>query len=88
MFIRFRGSDITEPLPSNDWGYTYRHTCWLEGFMNYAFEMGSGAMVYIPSFVKAGWFCHSKFDGVIHRHTDSMVIASAYFYFFKIRKVG
>jgi hypothetical protein len=55
--------------------------------MNYAVDMASGAIVYIPSFVKAGWFCHSKVDG-IHRHTVSMVIVSAYFYFFKIRKVG
>jgi hypothetical protein len=24
------------------------------GFMNYAAEMGSGAMIYIPSFIKIG----------------------------------
>jgi hypothetical protein len=34
--------------------YTYRHTdCW-EGIMKYAIEMGSGAMIYIPSFIKTG----------------------------------
>jgi hypothetical protein len=33
--------------------------------MKYADEMGSGAMIYIPSFIKIG-------SGI---HTDSMVIA-------------
>jgi hypothetical protein len=33
-------------------GYTCRHTDWWEGFMTYAFEMGSGASIYIPSFIK------------------------------------
>jgi hypothetical protein len=46
---------FTEPLPSSDiWGYTYRHTdCW-ERFMKYAAEMGSGAVIYIPSLIKIG----------------------------------
>jgi hypothetical protein len=35
-------------------GYTYRHTDWCEGFMKYAVEMGSGVMIYIPSFIKIG----------------------------------
>jgi hypothetical protein len=35
-------------------GYIYRHTDWWEGFMKYAVEMGSGAMIYIPSFVRTG----------------------------------
>jgi hypothetical protein len=37
--------------------------------MNYAFEMGSGAMIYIPGFIKTGssiW----KLMGEIHRHTN------------------
>jgi hypothetical protein len=29
-----RGFYRTEPLPSNDRGYTYRHTDWWEGFFN------------------------------------------------------
>jgi hypothetical protein len=33
-------------------GYTYIDL-W-EGFMKYAVEMGSGAMIYIPSFIKTG----------------------------------
>jgi hypothetical protein len=42
------------PLPGNDRGFTYRHTNWWEGFMKYAVEMGSGAMTFIPSFIKIG----------------------------------
>jgi uncharacterized RmlC-like cupin family protein len=34
--------------------YTYRHTDWWEGIMEYAAEMSSGAMIYIPSFIKTG----------------------------------
>jgi hypothetical protein len=34
--------------------YTYKHTDWREGFMKYAVEMGSGAIIYIPSFIKTG----------------------------------
>jgi hypothetical protein len=37
-----------EPLPSNDSRInTYIHTEWREGFMNYAVEIGAGAMIYI-----------------------------------------
>jgi hypothetical protein len=41
----------------------------LEGFKKYAVEMGSGAMIYIPSFIKVGSSIQ-KFMGGIH----SMVI--------------
>jgi uncharacterized RmlC-like cupin family protein len=34
--------------------YTYRHTDWWEEFIMYAIEMGSGAMIYIPSFIRTG----------------------------------
>jgi hypothetical protein len=37
-------------LPSNDKGDTHTD----EGFMKYAIEMSSGAMIYIPSFIKIG----------------------------------
>jgi uncharacterized RmlC-like cupin family protein len=33
---------------------TQRRPDWWEGFMKYAAEMGPGAMIYIPSFVKIG----------------------------------
>jgi hypothetical protein len=42
--------------------------------MKYAIEMGSNAMIYIPSFIKTG-SAIQKLMGGIHRHTDSMVIA-------------
>jgi hypothetical protein len=34
--------------------YTYRHKDCGEGFMKYAFGMGSGPMIYIPNFIKTG----------------------------------
>jgi hypothetical protein len=42
--------------------------------MKYAVEMGSGAMIYIPSFIKIGSGTQ-KLIGGIHRHTASMEIA-------------
>jgi hypothetical protein len=52
--------------------------------MEYAVEMDSGAMMYIPSFVKIGSGIGKLLGGGgIHKHTDSMEIALAH-----IRKVG
>jgi hypothetical protein len=42
--------------------------------MKYALEMNSGAMIYIPSFLKIGSGVQELIGG-IYRHTDSMVIA-------------
>jgi hypothetical protein len=42
--------------------------------MKYAVEMGSGAMTYIPSFLKTG-SAIEKLIGVRYRHTESMEIA-------------
>jgi hypothetical protein len=42
--------------------------------MKYTFQMGSGAVIYIPSFIKTGSGIQ-KLIGGIHRHTDSMEIA-------------
>jgi hypothetical protein len=53
--------------------------------MRYAVEMGSGATMYIPSFINIG-LCIQKLIRGIHRHTDSMVIAYAYIYLFRIKK--
>jgi hypothetical protein len=54
-FLLLRVFVSTEPLPNNDTrGYTYRHTDLWEGFVKYAIEMGSGATIYIPSFIKIG----------------------------------
>jgi hypothetical protein len=49
------------------WGYTCRHTDLLEGFMKYAVEMGSGAMLGIQSFGKIDSGIHKLIDD-IHRH--------------------
>jgi hypothetical protein len=42
--------------------------------MKYAVEMGSGAMIYIPIFLKIGSGIQNLIGG-IHRHTDGMVIS-------------
>jgi hypothetical protein len=42
--------------------------------MKYAVEMGSDAMIHIPSFVMIGSGIRNLVKG-IHRHTDSMVIS-------------
>jgi hypothetical protein len=42
--------------------------------MKYAVEMGSGAVIYIPSFIKIGSGIE-KLIGGIHKHIDSTVIA-------------
>jgi hypothetical protein len=46
--------------------------------MNYAIEIGSGVMKYIPTFIKIGLGIQ-KLIG-IHRHTDSKVTSLAYVY--------
>jgi hypothetical protein len=45
--------------------------------MKYGFEMGSGAVLYIPSFIKIGSGIHKLIE-VIHRYTDIVEIAVAY----------
>jgi hypothetical protein len=42
--------------------------------MTYAVKIDSGAIVYIPSFIKISSGIQ-KFIGAIHRHTDSMEFA-------------
>jgi hypothetical protein len=42
-----------------------------EGFFNYAVEMGSGAVIYVPSFIKIG----SGIQKLIGGDTDSKVIS-------------
>jgi hypothetical protein len=44
--------------------------------VKYAVEMGTGAMIYIPSFIKIDSAIQKLTGGEeIHRHTDSMVIS-------------
>jgi hypothetical protein len=63
-------------LLSSDRGiYEYiEHRLLWEGFMKYALEIGSGAMLYIPSFIKIGSSIQ-KLVGRIDRYTDGMVIS-------------
>jgi hypothetical protein len=42
--------------------------------MKYAIGMGSGAMIYIPSFINIGSGIQKLIRG-IQRHTDSMMIS-------------
>jgi hypothetical protein len=66
--------------------YTYRHTDRWEGFMKYAAEMGSGAMIYIPNFVKIGSGIRKLIEGVSQthwQHGDRVTLLL----FFKIRKI-
>jgi hypothetical protein len=48
-------------------GYTYRHTERWEGFMKYAVEMGSGAMIYTSSYIKLGSGTQMLMGGYIYR---------------------
>jgi hypothetical protein len=53
-------------------GDTHTDTDWWEEFMKYAVEMGSGAVIYIPSFTMIG----SGVDGVgVGRFRDGMNVA-------------
>jgi hypothetical protein len=42
--------------------------------MKLAVEMGSGAMIYIPSLIKTE-SAFQKLTGAVHRHIDNLVIA-------------
>jgi hypothetical protein len=62
-----------------------RLQCWYyywKGLMNYAVKMDSGALIYIPSFIKTDSPIQKLIGGDTHKG------AQAYFYFFKITKVG
>jgi hypothetical protein len=43
------------------------------GFIKYAVEMGSGCMIYIPSFIKISSGSQELIEG-IYRHTECMEI--------------
>jgi hypothetical protein len=60
--------------------YRYRHTDWWEGLLNQDAEKGSGAMIYVPNFIKIGPGIQKLIRGEYtdtrtHSHTDSNVIA-------------
>jgi hypothetical protein len=55
--------------------------------MKYAVEMGSSAMIYIPSVINTGSGV-KKLIGRIHRHRQDVDRISLLILFFKIRKIG
>jgi hypothetical protein len=48
------GKVFIEQLPCNNTEMHIETHRLMEGFMKYAVEMGSGAMIYIPSFINIG----------------------------------
>jgi hypothetical protein len=55
-------------------GYTYKHTDKWEGFMKCAVEMGSRAMIHIPSFIKIGSKVHGgKGNTHIYRQHGDLI---------------
>jgi hypothetical protein len=52
----------------------------MKGLMNYSVEMGSRAIIYIPSFIKIGSDIEKLIGG--DTHTDREVISKGYFPFF------
>jgi hypothetical protein len=52
-------------------GYIYRHTDRWKGLTRYAVDMGSGAIIYTPSFTETG----SAIQKIIGGYTDSREIA-------------
>jgi hypothetical protein len=65
MFLRSRCLEKVK-------GYSYRHIDRWEGFAKYAVEMGPGAMIYIPSFVKIGSGIRKMMGR--HRQHDDLII--------------
>jgi hypothetical protein len=77
------GNVFTEPLPSNDRGIHIQRV-----FKKYAVEMGSGAMVYVRSFIETGSGIQ-QFIWRINSHTGAQPgDLISLLYFFEIRKVG
>jgi hypothetical protein len=53
--------------------------------MKYTNEMGSSAMIYIPSFIKIGLGIQKLIGGVGDSQQGDLI---SLFYFFKTRKIG
>jgi hypothetical protein len=77
--LLLRVYDFAEPMPGNDSGiHAHTDTDSWKGFIKYAFETGSGAVIYIPSFINIGSDILKLIlgGGRIHRHKiDSMAIS-------------
>jgi hypothetical protein len=59
---------LSEPLLGNSWRDIHRD--WRVGFMKYAIEVGSGAMIYIPSFIKIGSGIQKLMEGGGYTDTE------------------
>jgi hypothetical protein len=70
-----------EPLPSNDKGYIYRQTDRREEFIKYAVEMGSGPMIYTPSFINIGSVIQNLIgvDTETHRQKGDLISLLPFF---------
>jgi hypothetical protein len=55
--------------------------------MKYAVQMGSDAMMYIPSLIMISSGIQELIGGS-HRHTESKVTSYACFHFFRTKKTG
>jgi hypothetical protein len=60
----------------------------LMGFMKYVVEMGSGAMVYIPSFIKVGSDLQTLLTGIYIPTCRQQSDLICLILFLKIRKVS
>jgi hypothetical protein len=60
---------FNEPLPSNDRGMYIQTQRQRRGIFNYAVEMGSGALIYVPSFIKIGSGIQKLIGGYTHTQT-------------------
>jgi hypothetical protein len=60
-----------DPLPSNDKGYTYRYADWVV-------EMSSGAVMYIPSFIKTSPAIEKLVWGIHRQHGDPISVFSLF----------
>jgi hypothetical protein len=77
---------FTETLLSNDKRIHIQTHRLMGGIFNEAVEMGPGAVIHLPSFIKIGSGIQ-KLIGGIHRHRQQRDLISL-LYFIKIRKVG
>jgi hypothetical protein len=72
--IRCRVNVSTQPLPSTECRDTHTDAHTDERIYELRVEMGSVAVIYVPSFIKIGSGIQKLVDG-IHKHAERMEIA-------------
>jgi hypothetical protein len=65
--IRYCGNLLPSRCLATIRGYTYRRTDWWKEFMKYIVDVGSGAVIHVPSFIKIG----SGIQKLIRWYTDT-----------------